>query len=125
VVDDEPDVRELLALVLQQDGATVETAASAEEALRILEENPAEVLICDIAMPEENGLVLLEKLREFERQQQRHPVPAIALTAYAREEDRKRAFDAGFEMHLTKPVEPEKLISAIISVATKHLGKTG
>ncbi|PYS40475.1 MAG: hypothetical protein DMG14_10445 [Acidobacteria bacterium] len=76
-------------------------------------------------MPEENGYVLLEKLREFERQTQRHAVSAIALTAYAREEDQKRAFEAGFEMHLSKPVEPEKLISAIIGVATEYLGKAG
>jgi PAS domain S-box-containing protein len=123
VVDDEPDVRELLALVLRHEGAVVTTAASAQEALEALRANPADVLISDIGMPEESGYVLLEKLRELERQQERHPIPAIALTAYVREEDRKRTSEAGFEVHLSKPVESDKLISAIIAVATGHLGR--
>ena len=125
VVDDEADMRELLALVLQQEGATVMTAASSEEGLRTLREQPVDILISDIAMPGENGYVLLNKWRDIEREQNKHAVPAIALTAYAREEDRQFASEAGFEIHLSKPVEAEKLISAIISVATKHLGKAG
>jgi signal transduction histidine kinase/CheY-like chemotaxis protein len=125
VVDDEADVRELLALVLQHEGAVVSTASSAQDALQILQSNPIDVLISDIAMPQENGYVLLEKWREIEREQQRHPVSAIALTAYAREDDRKYKTEAGFEVHLCKPVETEKLISSIIAVATKHLGKAG
>jgi PAS domain S-box-containing protein len=125
VVDDEPDVRELLALVLQHEGAVVATAASAQEALGVLQTNSIDILISDIAMPEENGYVLLENWREIERRQQRPPLPAIALTAYAREEDRKHASEAGFEIHLPKPVDAEKLISAILAVATKYLGKAG
>src|SRR5262245_5289475 len=125
VVDDEADVRELLALVLQHEGAVVATASSAQEALRILQANPIDVLISDIAMPEENGYVMLEKWRQIEQQQQKPPVSAIALTAYAREDDRKYKTEPGFEMHLSKPVETEKLISSIIAVATKHLGKAG
>jgi PAS domain S-box-containing protein len=125
VVDDEADMRELLALVLQQEGAIVMTAASSEEGLRTLREQPVDILISDIAMPGENGYVLLNKWRDIEREQNKHAVPAIALTAYAREEDRQFASEAGFEIHLSKPVEAEKLISAIISVATKHLGKAG
>jgi PAS domain S-box-containing protein len=125
VVDDEADMRELLALVLQQEGAVVMTAASSEEGLRILQEQPVDILISDIAMPAEDGYILLSKWREIERDQQKHPVPAIALTAYAREEDLQFASEAGFEIHLSKPVEPENLIAAIISVATKHLGKAG
>jgi signal transduction histidine kinase/ActR/RegA family two-component response regulator len=125
VVDDEADVRELLALVLQHEGAVVATASSAQEALRILQANPIDVLISDIAMPEENGYVLLEKWREIEREQQKPPVSAIALTAYAREDDRKYKTEPGFEVHLSKPVETEKLISSIIAAATKHLGKAG
>ena len=125
VVDDEADVRELLALVLQHEGAVVSTASSAKDALQVLQSNPIDVLISDVAMPEENGYVLLEKWREIEREQQRHPVSAIALTAYALEDDRKYKTEAGFEVHLSKPVETEKLISSIIAVATKHLGKAG
>jgi PAS domain S-box-containing protein len=125
VVDDEPDVRELMALVLEHEGAIVSTAASVQEALAVIESNPPDVFISDIAMPGENGYVLIEKVRQLERQQQRNPTPGVALTAYAREEDRNLALKAGFEMHLSKPIESEKLISAIIAVATKHLGKAG
>src|SRR5262245_24513661 len=125
VVDDEADVRELLALVLQHEGAVVATASSVQDALQILQSNPIDVLISDIAMPEENGYVLVEKWREIERQQQKPPVSAIALTAYAREDDRKYKTETGFEVYLCKPVETEKLISSIIAVATKHLGKAG
>jgi CheY-like chemotaxis protein/two-component sensor histidine kinase len=125
VVDDEADVRELLALVLQHEGAVVATASSAQEALRILQASPIDVLISDIAMPEENGYVLLEKWREIEREQQKPPVSAIALTAYAHEDDRKCKTEPGFEVHLCKPVETEKLIATIIAAATKHLGKAG
>ncbi len=98
-------------------------AGSVQEALAALQTNTPDILISDIAMPGENGYVLLEKLRRIEKEQERHRVPAIALTAYAREEDRKQATEAGFEMHLSKPIDPEKLIAAILGVATKHLGK--
>ena len=94
-----------------------------QEALAVLQTNTPDILISDIAMPGENGYVLLEKLRRIEKEQERHRVPAIALTAYAREEDSKQAMEAGFEMHLSKPIDPEKLIAAILGVATKHLGK--
>ena len=111
--------------MLQQEGAIVHSAASSEEALRALQENAIDILISDIAMPEEDGYVLLTKWRDIEREQQKHTVPAIALTAYVRDEDRQFASEAGFEVHLSKPVDAEKLVSAIISVATKHLGKAG
>jgi len=103
----------------------VTTAGSAQEALQVLQTSSPDVLISDIAMPGVSGYVLLGKLREMERQQKRHHVPAIALTAYAREEDRKQALEAGFEMHLSKPIESEKLIDAILFVAAKYLGKAG
>jgi CheY-like chemotaxis protein len=125
LVDDEPDARELLTLVLKNEGAVVTAAASAKEALAVLQTNPPDVLISDIAMPGENGYVLLEKLRAIEREQGRARVPAIALTAYAREEDRQRALEAGFEVHLSKPIESEKLVSVILDIASKRLGKTG
>jgi CheY-like chemotaxis protein len=123
VVDDDPDVRELLALVLAQDGALVTTAASSQEALDAIETVSPDILISDIAMPQENGYQLLQKVREMERTQGRHPIPAIALSAYVREEDRNNSLQAGFEMHLSKPVDAEKLIAAIITVATRYLGK--
>jgi CheY-like chemotaxis protein len=91
----------------------------------VLQTNPPDVLISDIAMPGENGYVLLEQLRAIEREQGRARTPAIALTAYAREEDRQRALEAGFEVHLSKPIETEKLVSVILDIASKRLGKTG
>jgi PAS domain S-box-containing protein len=123
IVDDETDTRELLALVLRNEGAIVTTAASAAEALALLETNSPDILICDIAMPGENGYLLLEKFRAIEQSSGRPSVPAVALTAYAREEDRDAAFEGGFDMHLAKPIDSEKLISALLTVASKRLGK--
>jgi PAS domain S-box-containing protein len=125
VVDDEPHTKELLALVLQQEGAVVSTAESVAEALQMLEVESPDILISDIAMPSENGYDLLQKLRRMEALSDRRRVPAIALTAFAQEDDRRRAFEAGFDMHLSKPVESEKLISAILELAARYLGKAG
>lgn len=125
IVDDEPDTKELLASVLDHEGAIVSTAESVQQALALFETDSPDILISDIAMPGENGYALLEKLREIEKRQGRRRIPAIALTAFAREDDRKRAFLAGFDMHLSKPVESAKLISTILDAATQYLGKTG
>jgi signal transduction histidine kinase/CheY-like chemotaxis protein len=125
IVDDEPQVLELLSLVLEHEGATIVTAASAEQALQAYEINPPDILISDIAMPEENGYVLLQKIREMEQRRNRRPAPAIALTAYARDEDKQRSLEAGFDIHLSKPISSEELISALLGVARKSLGKAG
>jgi len=123
IVDDDADIRELLAMVLQKDGAIVTTAASAQEALAQLETSSPDILISDIAMAGTNGYEMLTKLREMERSQGRPRVSSIALTAYAREEDRKLALEAGFDLHLSKPIDSEKLISSILTFAAKRLGK--
>jgi len=112
VVDDEPDARELVAAVLRQHGATIRTADSAQAALDALREARPAVLVADIAMPGEDGHSLIRRIREA-----RLGVPAVALTAYARPEDRRRALDAGFEMHLSKPVEPDELVDAVADLA--------
>jgi len=125
LVDDEPDARELITLMLQQEGAVVTAAESSREALEILNANPPDVLISDIAMPGENGYVLLEKLRDMEHELGRPPTPAIALTAFARDEDRKHALQVGFAAHIAKPIEIEKLVSVILGIASKHMGKAG
>ena len=125
LVDDEPDARELITLMLQQEGAVVTAAESSSEALEILNANPPDVLISDIAMPGENGYVLLEKLRDMEHELGRPPTPAIALTAFARDEDRKHALQVGFAAHIAKPIEIEKLVSVILGIASKHMGKAG
>ncbi len=118
-VDDESDAREIISFILQINGAQVTSASSAVEALELLNEvngKVPDVLLSDISMPFESGYSLLEKVRALtdERVSQ---IPAIALTAYTRPEDKQAAFEAGFQKHLGKPVETEDLISAIVEVA--------
>ncbi|HEX9919205.1 MAG TPA: ATP-binding protein, partial [Pyrinomonadaceae bacterium] len=120
VVDDEPDTRELVAAVLNSCGAQVIQAATAAEALEQIERTRADVLITDIGMPEEDGFSLLARIRELPPERG-GGIPAAALTAYARSEDRVRALRAGFQMHVTKPVEPAELITVVANLA----GRTG
>ncbi len=113
VVDDEPDARDLFAAILRQHGAVVRTAASVHDALESLETFTPGVLVADIGMPGEDGYELIRHIRSGTQAS----MPAVALTAYARPEDRRRALDAGFEMHLPKPVEPVELVSAVADLA--------
>jgi CheY-like chemotaxis protein len=112
VVDDEPDTRRLLETVLQKCRATVASAGSAAEALDALGSFRPDVLLSDIGMPGEDGYSLIRRLRERENG---HSVslPAIALTAYTRTEDRNRALAEGFHFYVTKPVEPNALVKAV------------
>jgi len=110
IVDDDKDTLELLAAALTQRSARVTTASSAAEAIRALKFFRPDLLISDIAMPEENGYSLLEKIRAVGLTP---AIPAIAITAYAREEDRVRALAAGFQRYLAKPVELAEFISAV------------
>jgi signal transduction histidine kinase/CheY-like chemotaxis protein len=112
IVDDEPDTQLLLATITEGGGANVMTAGSANEALRIIEQFNPHLLISDIAMPDEDGYSLLRKLRIL-NSAQGVDTPAIALTAYAREEDRNRALEAGFQRHMAKPINPDDLIAVI------------
>jgi PAS domain S-box-containing protein len=113
VVDDETDTRELLRAVLESSGSQVRTASSAPEALELFEQWRPDVLLSDIGMPGENGYSLIRKIRAAEAKNAAQAVPAIALTAYAREDDREQALEAGFQKHVTKPVEPAALLSVI------------
>ena len=115
VVDDEPDSNEMVAVLLASHGAEVRVAASAAQALAILERWRPHVLVSDIGMPEVDGFELIRRVRE--RDDARAHVPAIALTAYARVEDRVRSLTAGFQMHVTKPVDPFELVAVVASVA--------
>jgi CheY-like chemotaxis protein len=110
VVDDELDAREIIASVLEDAGAEVVTAASSGEALRILERFTPRVILSDISMPGEDGISFIHKLR---RLPELKDVPALALTAYAADADRRRVLEAGFTGHLAKPVEPDALVRAI------------
>jgi CheY-like chemotaxis protein len=114
VVDDQRDGRELIAAALNQAGADVSSVASVAQA-RVLLDGPSdrrpEVLIADIGMPDATGYDLVAHVRRGERDGARMPV--LAVTAYARDEDRRRALAAGFDAHLPKPVAPEVLIAAV------------
>jgi PAS domain S-box-containing protein len=112
IVDDEPDTQLLLTTIIESGGAKVETAASANEALCIIEQFEPHLLISDIAMPDEDGFSLIRKLRILSPRQVAY-TPAIALTAYAREEDRNKALEAGFQRHMAKPINPEDLVTVI------------
>ncbi|MGF2035458.1 MAG: PAS domain S-box protein [Nostoc sp. CmiVER01] len=115
LVDDERDTRELIAFILEQSGAVVTQAASAMEALRIMPEFQPNLLLSDIGMPEVDGYMLIRRIRAMSPEQG-GTIPAIALTAYAAEADSQQAITAGFEQHITKPVEPAKLLQAIANL---------
>ena len=117
VVDDEPDSRSLIQRVLEECEALVFVAASAQEALEMLERattGAPQVLVSDIGMPRQDGYELIQRVRALGGE--RAQLPAIALTAYARIEDRLKAIRAGFQLHLSKPVEPIELVSMIQSL---------
>jgi signal transduction histidine kinase/CheY-like chemotaxis protein len=117
-VDDEADARELITQMLAQVGAEVRTAASATEALAACDEWRPDVIISDIGMPGEDGYVLMKKLRARESERGGH-IPAIALTAYGRREDRQRALSVGYESHIPKPVEPTELLAVVASLTNR------
>lgn len=115
VVDDEEDTRQLLKQALTFYGATVITTGSAPDALREIESKHPDVLVSDIGMPEEDGYSLIRKIRTLSDERQRQ-IPAIALTAFTRAQDRMRALSSGFQNHVSKPVEPDELVTVIASV---------
>ena len=115
LVDDEPDTRELLVFVLEQYEAEVKEAASVREALEVLKEFVPDVLVSDIGMPGLDGYTLIRQVRAMP-EAPLSEIPAIALTAYASDLDRDRALEAGFQMHLSKPVGSDELVKAIASL---------
>lgn len=116
VVDDEPDVCELLAIALEEYGAQVTAASSVAEAIKVLDCLQPDILISDIGMPEEDGYTLLSKVREIEAKHGWR-IPAMALTAYVRPEDYIHTLSSGFQMHMSKPVDTTELIRAIAKLA--------
>jgi PAS domain S-box-containing protein len=118
VVDDEPDTRELLKIGLNQCGADVIVAGSAAEALEAIATTMPDVLISDIGMPGEDGYSLIRRVRELPAESGGR-VPAIALTAYARTEDRMQALRAGYQMHVPKPVELAELVAIVASLVQR------
>jgi PAS domain S-box-containing protein len=115
VVDDEPDIRDLVSFILQDYGVQVTAVSSAQEALQALSESIPDVLISDIGMPKTDGYMLMREVRSRSPQEGGR-VPAIALTAYAGEMNQQQALAAGFQMHISKPVDPDVLVKAIVDL---------
>jgi PAS domain S-box-containing protein len=113
IVDDEADTRELLTFILEQYGATITSVGSAEAALASLIQAPPDIVLSDIGMPDMDGYMFMRQVRNLAPEKGGH-IPAIALTAYAGEYNQQQAFAAGFQQHISKPVEPEELVQAIV-----------
>jgi PAS domain S-box-containing protein len=124
VVDDEADARELAERILRDAHADVASAASAEEALRLLDSAPPDVLVSDIGMPDVDGFDLLALLRA-RGSGQGGDLPALALTAFARPEDRQRALGSGFQAYLVKPLDPAELLATVARLAAGRKAGTG
>jgi CheY-like chemotaxis protein/two-component sensor histidine kinase len=118
-IDDELDSLELLVVILAQAGAEVMSVASAAEFLIALESFQPDVVVSDIGMPEIDGYTLLKQVRLLSPEQGGQ-VPAIALTAYAGEMDRKQAIAAGFQEHIAKPIEPDRLVATIVGLLNRQ-----
>jgi CheY-like chemotaxis protein len=112
IVDDEVDARNLVARILGDHGADVSVAGSADEALTFLENGPFNLFISDIGMPGTDGYTLIRRIRE-QYPSSRRSMPAIAITAFARSEDRTRALLSGFQSHIAKPLEPAELVATV------------
>jgi signal transduction histidine kinase/CheY-like chemotaxis protein len=123
VVDDDPGTLDMLTEALRTSGADVTAADSARHALARLAESPADVIVSDIAMPGEDGLWLMHRVRTLPGRL--GSTPAVALTALARSEDRTRAINAGFQMHMAKPVRLEELQTVVGALAARRAGDAG
>ena len=117
LVEDDTASRELLKKLLEVEGAVVIAAGSAPMARRLLRETSPDILISDIGLPDEDGFQLIRSIRSAT---DHSSIPAVALTAFAGGDDRTKAFEAGFNMYLTKPVEPEELVRAILEMRTRQ-----
>ena len=116
IVDDVPDVTEMIGLLLKHAGYEVSTADSARSALRLARQKNYDLVISDIGMPEMNGYELAEALRELTNY---NKTPMIAVTGYSEYDDRGRAEQAGFNVHLTKPIEPSQLLDLMSKLLSR------
>ena len=117
IVEDDPDTATVLAELVAENGAEARTAASVAEALDVLGRWRVDLLLSDLGMPGEDGYALIEKVRRQESAQGAKALPAVAITAYARKEDRESALAAGFDTHVAKPLDPEELLATLAEVA--------
>src|SRR6185369_1759433 len=124
VVEDDPDTRALIKTVLERHGAEVMVADSSTTALDEVARQKPDIIVSDIGMTGENGYQLMRRIRSLPPEQGGH-IPAIALTAYAGASDRRRALLAGFQTHLPKPVEPDDLLTVIMSLTFQQQSGSG
>jgi PAS domain S-box-containing protein len=120
VVEDDADAAEMIATVLRQHRAGVITVSSAEAALNVVIEYRPDVLICDIGLPDIDGYALITRVRQMERAHARPPVPGVALTGFAGEEERERARSAGYQIHISKPFEPDTLVGTVADLVFRR-----
>jgi len=116
IVDDEGDARDVVTMTLERGGVDTRAASSVQEAVELLETWRPDVLVADIGMPGEDGYALIRRVRSLPAERGGR-TPAMALTAYARTEDRVRILSSGYQLHVTKPVEPVELMAAVASLA--------
>jgi signal transduction histidine kinase/CheY-like chemotaxis protein len=122
IVDDEPDALDVITVELVQYGANVTGVSNAEEALKLLEQRSFDLLVSDIGLPKMDGYELIRRIRKQEEGREKR-IPAVALTAYARVQDRMQAILAGFSTHVAKPIEANELVTVVASLAGR-LGKS-
>jgi hypothetical protein len=115
VVDDERDARDLVQTILSDCGCEVTLASSVDEALRLLDERVPDVVLADISMPNRDGYELIRELRS-RTSERGGDLPAAALTAYARAEDKTRMLAAGYSLHVPKPIDPNELVDVVASL---------
>jgi CheY-like chemotaxis protein len=123
LVDDEADIREIMKLVLEGSGATVYAVSSARDAVDALSHLDVDVLLADIAMPEQDGYDLIRQVRGLPTARAAR-IPAAAVTACARDDERQRALAAGFQVHLAKPLDPTELVHTVASLARVGAGES-
>jgi len=116
-VDDDPDACALARRIFEEHKTKVFIALSAREGLDILRDQRPDIIVSDIGMPDQDGYELMRQIRKLP-EKEGGAIPAIALTAFARPEDRKQAFSVGYQKHLAKPVEPHELLTAIATLAS-------
>ncbi|HUN81422.1 MAG TPA: response regulator, partial [Phycisphaerae bacterium] len=119
IVDDDEATRDVVARTLREYAATTECAPGADEALRLFSQSRPDILICDIGMPVKDGYALIREIREKDPD-----VPAVALTAYTRAEDRARALAAGYNIHIPKPINPQELVRVVSELAQRSRSKS-
>lgn len=124
IVDDDRDTRQMLNAVLSECDANVVTVASADEALREMKRQKPDVLVSDLGMPDQDGYELIRKVRELEIKLEARAIPALALTAYAKAEDRVRALADGYQVHLSKPVEPAEFVLVVANLVGRSNAAT-